>query len=203
MRFLTIAVIMTFMSASAEGTTPLEEFLQKTPSAKISFQQTSLDRDGKVVAETRGRFWYRRPHLFRMEYDPPESIVMVSNGEQTWTYEPDLQQVIIQSAENLAGASTLLDMLASGEIDGFERDYIIASKTEDGQHWINAESRVNEQSIRQMRLGFTLNGDLNRIELSDSFGSTVHLNIQTVSRNIQDESLFNFNPPIGVDIVRE
>ena len=202
-RLLTFAAALSSLAAAAQGTQPLEAFLQKTPAAKISFQQTSLDQEGNVVGETRGRFWYQRPHLFRMEYDPPQSIVMVSDGEQTWTYEPDLQQVIIQSADNLAGASTLLDMLASGSVEGLRRDYIIAANTEDGQHWIDAESRANEQAIRRMRLGFSTSGDLNRIELADSFGSTVKLNVQTVSRDPQDDSLFRFNPPVGVDIVRE
>ena len=203
MRYLIIVATLWAATATAaeNGIALLQQFLQATPSAKIAFRQTALDKGGRVVAKSRGRFWYQRPHLFRMEYEPPESIVMVSDGAQTWTYEPDIQQVLVQSAENLSGASVLLDMLASGKLDGLRANYILSAGL--NEPWVIAEARTSDQAIRKMRLEFLPDGALQRVELTDSFDSNVRLEIHTVSRATLDKSLFTFNPPIGVDIVRE
>lgn len=194
---------MVFPAAAEDGATLLQQFLQETPSAKVTFHQTALDHRGNVVGESRGRFWHRRPRSFRMEYDPPDGIVMVSNGEQTWTYERDLDQVIIQSADVLAGASVLLDVLASGDLEDLRDSYLLASGTGGELRWAVAEAKTEEQAIQTMRLGFAPDGRLLRVELTDSFGSQAHLKIESVTPRVADDAIFVFNPPIGADIVEE
>lgn len=190
-------------AVAADGVTLLQEFLQNTPAAKITFRQTALDRQGNIVGESRGRFWHRRPRSFRMEYEPPDGIVMVSDGEQLWTYERDLQQVIVQSAAALAGTSALLDVLASGELADLRDDYILTSVSDGDLHWANAETRAKDQSIHRIRLGFAADGRLLQMELTDAFGGAAKLKVESVLRKLPDDSIFRFNPPAGVDIVRE
>lgn len=200
-----MAMLCAAGAARAEtGVEFLQKFLQESPDARIVFDQTSLDADGNALSESRGRFWYRRPGLFRMEYDPPENIVMVADGNEVWTYEPDLSQVLVQSSDALSGASLLLDVMASGDLSDLRRGYTLASEDEDGLRWASAVARTRESAIRKMRLAFDPeDGALRRIELVDSFGNAADLEVFLVSRDRTDSSLFRFTPPAGVDIVRE
>ncbi|MGU9952009.1 MAG: outer membrane lipoprotein chaperone LolA [Gammaproteobacteria bacterium WSBS_2016_MAG_OTU1] len=193
-------------ATSKGGVAMLRQFLNSTQQAKIVFHQTAFDQKQNIVGKSRGQFWYKRPHLFRMEYDPPNSIVIVSDGEQTWTYEPDLKQVIIQSVSKLSGASALLEVLASGNLDDLQKKYILSSGIDGAMRWAIAETRAEDQAIRKLRLGFiAASGELERVEITDSFGSRAQLNISLISRQDEDVAadLFKFVPPIGVDIVRE
>lgn len=194
---------ISFAAAAEDGVSLLRQFLRDTTAAKITFQQTSLDGRGNVVGESRGRFWHRRPHFFRMEYDPPDGIVMVSDGATLWTYERDLQQVLVQSADATAGNSALLNVLASGDLSDLRDDYILSSGVGGDLRWANAETRAEDQTIRRMRLGFAADGRLLRVEMTDAFGGTAKLEVESVLRAPPDDSIFRFVPPEGVDIVRE
>lgn len=207
MRKLIFALLLFAMSPAAaadeDGASLLRAFLAKTPASKISFLQTAFDGKGGVVGESRGRFWHRRPHFFRMEYDPPDGIIVVSNGETVWTYERDLDQVIVQSAAALSGTSALLDVLASGDLSDLRADYILTSGIGGDLRWANAETRAGDQSIRRIRFGFAADGRLLRVELTDSFGGVASLKVESVLRTTPDDSLFRFVPPVGVDVIQE
>ncbi|MGI9296289.1 MAG: outer membrane lipoprotein chaperone LolA [Gammaproteobacteria bacterium] len=190
-------------AAAEDGVSLLLRFLQNTPTAKITFQQTSLDGGGNIVGESRGRFWHRRPNFFRMEYDPPDGIVVVSDGATLWTYERDLQQVLVQPASAAAGNSALLDVLASGDLSDLRGGYILSSGVGGDLRWAHAETRAEDQTIRRMRLGFAEDGRLLRVEMTDAFGGVAKLEVESVLRKPPDDSVFRFVPPEGVDIVRE
>lgn len=190
-------------AANEDGLTLLRRFLQTAPSVHIVFQQTSLDQNGDAVGESRGRFWHRRPHFFRMEYDPPDGIVMTSDGAQIWTYEPDLRQVVVRSANVPAGASALLDVLSSGDIAALRKEYILISGIGGDLRWARAKARAEDRPIRGIHLGFSADGQLAVVELEDSFGGRARLRVESLSRAAPDDSVFDFVPPAGVDIIRE
>lgn len=208
-RLIFAAAVCVFAGAAAEdgedGETLFRRFLAESPSAKLIFRQTSFDADGREISELRGRFWYRRPGLFRVEYDPPEELVVVSDGEQNWTHQPDLNQVIVQPADSLSGASALLDVMASGDLAPLEGKYLFFSGLGGDLRWFNAEARETGQAIRRFRLAFSPEGVLRRMELRDSFDNTAKLEIYSVSRKefAEGDSLFRFTPPVGADILRE
>ena len=201
------AVIATFaagaIAANDDGLSLLRRFLHNTPAVHIVFRQTALDDNGETLDETGGRFWHRRPHFFRMEYDPPDGIVMVSDGAQIWTYEPDLQQAIVRPAESAAGTSALLDLLSSGDLDSLRNTYILTSGAGGALRWAGAEARDEDQPVRAMRLGFSADGELVLMELKDSFGGTARLRVESIDRTVADDSIFSFTPPAGTDIIRE
>ena len=207
MQYLILALMCLGITQTAAadkgGIALLQDFLKQSPTVKLSFRQKGLDSKGDVTSNSEGRLWFRRPHFFRMEYDSPERLEIVSDGENTWTYEPDIQQVLVQSVDKLAGASVLLDMLASGDIEALRDKYVLLSSPSNQGRWVVAEARHADQAIVKMRVEFSEDGGLQRAELTDSFGSVAQLDFQVLSRQPIDELIFKFNLPTGVDIVRE
>ena len=56
-----------------------------------------------------GELWLQKPDRFRLETGPPLSQTVVSDGASLWTYDRDLEQVIISNFEaDLAGLPILL-----------------------------------------------------------------------------------------------
>ncbi len=198
-----LAAALATAAAAEDGETLMRRFLDKTPGGKISFLQKSVGRQGETVAESNGRFWFRRPNLFRMEYDPPDALTAVSDGENNWTYQPDLNQVIVRPAQTGGGTSAFLDVLATGDLSPLENDYILFSGDGGGLQWFTAEARTEDRQIRRMRMGFAEDGELRQVELNDSFGGGAVLEVISLSRAEANDSLFRFTPPIGADIIRE
>lgn len=185
-----------------DGLTFLRAFLQSAPAVGVVFTQTSVNPDGEVVDESGGKFWHRRPQFFRMEYDAPDGIVMVSDGAQLWTYEPDLQQAIVRPAQ-AAGDSALLDVLNSGDVESLRAEYVLTSGASGKIRWATAEARETGGPVRRVRLGFSPEGELTQIEIEDSFGGKAILRVESVSRAPPPESFFAFSPPADADIIRE
>lgn len=204
-RIIFAALFFAFSAAAEDGEELLLRFLQESPEAKITFRQKSLDEGGNEISEVRGHFWYRRPGLFRMEYEPPDELLVVSDGEKNWTFQPELNQVLVQPADSLSGASAILDMLASGDLSPLADKYIFFSGLGGELRWFNAEARTHasDQSIRRWRMGFSPDGVLRRVELRDSFGNSAELEVYLVSRKPADDALFRFTPPVGADIIQE
>lgn len=180
----------------------LQIFLRDTPAAKIDFLQTSIDKDGAVLSENGGRMWYRRPGLFRIEYDKPDAMTVVADGVRAWVYEPDLQQVIVQPAAAFAGESALLRVLSSGDIAELEENYVLSATLGGEWQWVTAEAKVENQAVRLVRLAFTDDNRLRRVELTDSFDGVARLDVIVLSRDDIAPGVFEFAPPPGVEIVQ-
>ena len=207
-RLLSAAVMMMFFSLSAaaaeDGLSMLRAFLQNTPAARIVFRQTALDESGEIVGENSGRFWHLRPRFFRMEYDPPDALIIVSDGDSAWTYEPDLNQAVVRRLDDLDGAAVLLETLAAGDLDFLQKDYALSSGLAGKWRWAVAEARDRERPIQRLRLGFAAaGGELRRMELLDAFGGTARLDIDSISRTPPPASLFRFTPPADAAILRQ
>ena len=185
-----------------DGAELLDDFLKRTPHAKIIFRQTSLDNSGRELSANDGYFWYKRPNLFRMEYAPPQQLLMVSDGETTWTYEEDLNQVLENSAR-LTEDSALLAVLSSGSLAALDGKYILSYGVGGKWRWATAEARDPDQIIRLLRLGFSAaDGELQRVELTDAFGGVARLDIASIERGEMEDSIFIFAPPPNAEVVR-
>ena len=52
-------------------------------------------------------------------------------------------------------------------------------------------------------VGFSRTGELQAMELKDSFGQTTRLEFSAIERNpALDPALFRFTPPAGVDVIQ-
>jgi len=77
----------------------LTELLNQAQTINARFSQLTLDGSGTQLQETAGQLALKRPGLFRWHTDAPMEQLLVSNGEKVWLYDPDLQQVTIQTLD--------------------------------------------------------------------------------------------------------
>src|SRR5690606_35728590 len=92
----------------------LTELLNQAQTLTARFSQLTLDGSGSRLQETSGELALKRPGQFRWHTDAPLEQLLVSNGKQIWLYDPDLEQVTIQTLDQRLSHTPAL--LLSGDV---------------------------------------------------------------------------------------
>ena len=155
--------------------------------------------------EERGRVRLLRPARMRWDYTSPERKLAVVDGERSWLYVPDENQVILGSLDEVrrGGAAGLL---LSGEID-LARDFKIeagAGAPEVGHGSIALIPRVAGEEFSRLEVEVDLRTGLPaRIEVHTALGEVMEYRFSRVRTGMPlAASLFRFEPPPGVEILR-
>jgi outer membrane lipoprotein carrier protein len=144
---------------------------------------------GKLFAAVDGRL--------RIEYEEPAGHLLVSDGARVWTYIPETGQVIeSRVAEGAETAARLfLDFLAGRRV------------AELRWHGETAELALEPEApgvLKRLVVEVeTRSGLGRRFAWTDREGNTATYRFLTVETNVDlDPSLFVFEPPDGVEVVR-
>lgn len=195
------AVLLLPTMAAASSLERFSQFLATTLSAKGDFEQRIVDRNGKLVQESKGTLAFSRPGRFRWTYVKPYAQLIVGDGSRVWVYDEDLQQVTVRRVDQ-ALTSTPAALLA-GNNEAMRAFRISDQGERDGLEWMQAIPREKEGGFESMRIGFGFAGP-EVMELVDSFGQLTVLRFTTFQRNPKlDPGLFRFSPPRGADVIGE
>ena len=201
MRFVPAAAALCIVAvaAHASGIERLNQFMTTTVTATGEFEQRVLNRERKLIQESRGTLAFARPGKFRWTYSKPYPQVIVGDGARVWVYDQDLNQVTVRKIGQALGATPAALLAGSNEaLKAFE---LKDDGTRDGLEWVEAIPRDKESGFERIRLGFGFSG-IERMELADAFGQTTELRFSGLQRNPRvDPALFSFTPPKGADVV--
>ena len=188
-------------SALADGVSSLREFFNSTNTMRAQFSQVVNDKQGRKVQEVDGTMKLQRPNKFRWDYKKPYEQQIVSDGNQVFLYDTDLQQVTIRDLSKTLGSSPAA-LLAGG--DAVEKSFTLKNATrKDGLTWVLALPKDKDSGFDRVLLGFKGN-KLRKMELYDSFNHVTHITFDQVERNpVLQDSTFLFTPPKDVDVVGE
>lgn len=182
----------------AAGLDQLKSFLDANRSARGVFTQTVLSRSGKKPQQSAGIFALQRPGKFRWSYEKPYKQLLVSDGNKLWSYDPDLNQVVVKKLGTAFGSSPAA-LLAGQDLDKhFElRDGGAA----DGIEFVEATPKGGDASFERVKIGFAA-GQPVSMEIHDSFGQVTTLRFTGFEANpVLPAGLFRFVAPAGADVV--
>ncbi|MET0680350.1 MAG: outer membrane lipoprotein chaperone LolA [Burkholderiales bacterium] len=193
------ALCIVAVPAHASGIERLNQFMTTTVTATGEFEQRVLNRERKLIQESRGTLAFARPGKFRWTYSKPYPQIIVGDGARVWVYDQDLNQVTVRKIGQALGATPAALLAGSNEaLKAFE---LKDDGTRDGLEWVEAIPRDKESGFERIRLGFGFSG-IERMELIDAFGQTTELRFSGLQRNPRvDPALFSFTPPKGADVV--
>ncbi len=201
-------LLLTALSARADGLQDLERFLRDVKSAQASFTQvvTSPKRAGESTARSKsssGSFEFQRPGRFRFEYTKPFEQTIVADGQTLWLYDVDLNQVTARKQQDALG-STPAALIASGTdlkalSDVFD---LKAAPASDGIEWVDAKPKAKDGQLQNVRVGFR-QGQLATLEILDSLGQKSVLSFNQWQGNVAVKpERFRFQAPAGADVIR-
>jgi len=189
-------------SAELDATRHLQGKLQDVRVFQSEFTQTVLSSSGVVQQTTLGEMAVKRPGLFYWQTFAPFEQILVSDGDQLWSYDPDLEQVTVQAvAQRLSDTPA---MLFSGEVEGLSDSYDIDSVELNDNSWqFRLIPKQPDSLFEELRL--TFNKDtLVQMHMLDSLGNRSNLEFNNVQINGKvDGALFQFTPPDGVDVITQ
>lgn len=196
-----LLVSLPMIAAQAPDATALErltQYLGGLSSLRADFRQSVADSRGQIIEQSEGTMVLARPGRFRWDYRRPEQSI-ICDGVSVWLYDVELQQVTVKAADTALTGSPA--MLLSGDGDIAAEFSVADAGRADELSWSVLTPRRADADFREVRLGFD-RGVLRRMILLDRLGQSTELDFTRIERNPRlDRSLFNFEPPPGVDVV--
>lgn len=182
----------------------LRALLGNRPTIEGRFSQVVADARGNPVQRSSGRFLAQQPRQLRWQVQAPAAQLLVTDGKQVWLYDPDLEQVTIDTLD--AGTAEAPMLVLSGQVDGLLDRYALTARQQ-RDDW-TFELRAKNQragvatSFRAVRL--TVRGGVVRaMQVEDSLGQRTSLDFAEVRHPARvDAAQFRFTVPPGTEVVR-
>ncbi|CAN5222270.1 outer membrane lipoprotein chaperone LolA [soil metagenome] len=195
---LSLALLPAFAWATALD--DLRRFASDTKSATGTFTQ-QLVKDGKPGSRTSGQFAFSRPGKFRWVYEKPYEQTLVADGDKLWIYDKDLNQVTVRTLGSALGESPAAILFGSGDLD--TRFTLSEAPARDGAVWVDAVPKTRDTTFERVSIAFR-DGQLDAMELRDTFGQTSVLKFTGIARNAAvPADQFRFTPPKGADVLQQ
>ena len=203
MLLLTVLSVTSVAASAADevAVQRLTELLNQAQTITARFSQLTLDGSGTQLQETTGQLALKRPGLFRWHTDAPMEQLLVSNGEKVWLYDPDLEQVTIQTLDQRLTHTPAL--LLSGDVSKIQENFDISHNEGGNVVDFILKPKSKDTLFDSLRLSFR-NSVLNDMQLIDSIGQRTNILFLSVKMNEpQDDAQFTFEIPAGADVIQE
>ena len=179
----------------------LTELLNQAQTITARFSQLTLDGSGTQLQDTAGELALKRPGLFRWHTDEPQQQLLVSNGKKVWLYDPDLEQVTIQTLDQRLTHTPAL--LLSGDVSQIRENFEISYKEGGSVVDFILKPKAKDSLFDNLRLSFR-SGVLNDMQLIDGIGQRTNILFLNVKMNeTLDSKQFTFEIPEGTDVIQE
>ena len=184
-----------------EAAERLTERLDPLENYHATFEQQILDGGGERLQSARGEMWLSRPGMLRWEVEAPYSQTVVSDGEDVYLYDPDLEQVTVQAMDDRVTHTPAL--LLSGSADELTASYDVFYEQQDGDDVFTLIPTLADTLFEELSMVFE-GQILTELWMMDSTGQRTAITFSDITRNGSiDRGLFDFQIPEGTDVIRE
>ncbi|WP_148254369.1 outer membrane lipoprotein chaperone LolA [Aidingimonas lacisalsi] len=200
---LPLSAAMLPLSVSAdEGADRLTALLEPLETYRADFEQHILDGSGERLQEANGRMWLSRPGQFRWEVNAPYRQEVVSDGEDVYLYDPDLEQVTVRGLDQRITHTPAL--LLSGDASDLTDSYDVDYQQQEGHDVFTLTPQTADTLFEELSMAFDGDERLTMLEMTDSTGQRTAIEFSSIQVNANiDDSHFEFDIPDGVDVIRE
>ena len=193
---LTISFVLTSMQLHASE---LTDYLNNLYTFQANFTQSVFAANNQAKQKSKGLIIVKSPNNFYLEYNEPYKLLYVADGKKLWSYDEDLEQVVVKEQGNLL-INTPAMLL--GNPKDLTRSYRI-EKTGVVEGWLWFELTPKKDNSNFETVGLAFDGaELIAMEMRDNFGQTTRLEFNKVIKNPSlTKNQFKFVPPEGVDVI--
>lgn len=209
-RYLAVALVtvlawITTLPAQASSGNPdaerLTSLLEPLVTYSADFTQRVTDGGGGSLQDAEGHMWLSRPGRFNWQVNDPYPQTVVSDGEQVYLHDPDLEQVSIRPLDQRVTHTPAL--LLSGSADQLTENYRVSLSQQGTTEIFALSPRANDTLFESLELIF-YSERLAGINLTDSTGQRTEISFENIELNPSiSDSRFQFEIPEGVDVIRQ
>ena len=174
----------------------LHQLLKPINSLSADFTQQIKGHNNHKLQLLNGNLSLKKPNQLRWNVLDPMPQLIVSDGKLVWLYDPDLEQVVIQSFSDDFMANPISILL--GDLDQLNRDFTVSLISDDR---FSLKPKQKNSLFVAIQLRF-VDSVLSHIEYQDNFGQNTQLTLSQVKLNPQlAKNTFVFDIPQAVDII--
>lgn len=195
----TLLITVIALSSMQLQANELISYLKNLYSFQADFTQSVFAPNNQSKQKSKGVILVQSPNKFYLEYNNPYNLIYVADGRKLWSYDEDLEQVVVKPQGDLLVNSPAMLL---GNPKDLTRSYRI-EKTGiiEGLLWYELTPKKDNGNFETVGLAFDDN-KLVAMEMRDNFGQTTRLDFINVVKNPElAQSRFKFIPPKGVDII--
>lgn len=194
--FLTVTT-QTFCQTAGEH---LQTKLDTIRSMTAEFKQTVRAKK-RELSNSSGLMAFQRPGRFRWQTKEPMEQLVVADGQNIWVYDVDLEQVSVKKQNKGMGGTAALFLSGYGE--SVTKDFSVTETSKGKQVTFDLRAISSKENFQRIQLIFTQD-NLTGLELFDQLGQVTSVKLGHIKANPKlAASFFQFNPPKGVDVVRQ
>ena len=193
--FICTFILISMNSYASE----LTDYLNNLHTFKAQFRQTVFTGDNVQKQQSLGMIVVKSPANFYLKYTSPYNLVYVADGKKLWSYDEDLEQVVVKEQGNLLINTPAMllgnpkDLTKSYKIEktGMINEWL----------WFELTPKQENSNFETVSLAF-VNKELIAMEMRDNFGQITRLEFKDVLKNpVLVSNQFIFTPPKGVDVI--
>ena len=177
----------------------LTDYLNNLHTLEASFTQSVFAKNNTPKQKSAGLIVVRSPDNFYLEYNSPYKLIYVADGKKLWSYDEDLEQVVVKNQGNLlinTPAMLLGNPKHLTQAYSIEKTGVV-----DGWLWFELTPKNESTNFESVSLAFK-SDELKAMEMRDNFGQTTRLEFIDVKKNpVVANNRFKFTPPKGVDVI--
>jgi outer membrane lipoprotein carrier protein len=199
--FVLTAFFWLTCNSYAESTSKnLQHLLEPMNALSGRFTQQLIDAEGETLQQSEGQFWLQKPGKLNWHTQAPFEQLLITNDENLWLYDPDLQQVTVKNIDKTLEQSPV--SILSGNVENFNLHYVIEQKTgADNRDEFVLLPRAQEALFEQLTLTFN-DGIIESMQLLDSLGQVTDITLLETQLNPEiDAEQFIFSTPPGTDVL--
>ncbi len=193
-------LICTFVLASMQlHASELTRYFDKLNSFQATFIQTIFSANNDAKKYSKGLIVVKSPNKFLLKYVKPFKLLYVADGKKLWSYDEDLEQIVVKEQGDLLINSPA--MLLSDAKNLTKSYRIEKTGVVNGWLWFELTPKQENSNFETVSLAFE-NNELIAMEMRDNFGQTTHLEFSNIIKNPKlAKHTFKFVPPKGVDVI--
>lgn len=209
-KFIAILSVFLSVNTAADDATSLQKLLQPLDNLQGKFSQQQFDTDGELLQQSEGDFALQRPGKFSWHTALPFEQQLISNGQRLWLYDPDLEQVSIQTVD--ANLHQTPALILSGNAEQLSANFEIVETSVEGKADLDVKKNTQSREFlllpRQTdpvfeRLILVFKGGvLSDLNVHDSLGQLTQFKLLNVIANTKMAAAqFEFEIPAGTEVI--
>ena len=187
------------VKAQSTAINELDRLLQDLQTLSADITQLIVESDGGVLEESEILLHVKRPDGFYWETISPFPELLVTNGTKLWTYQPDLEQVVIENWD--PDQTELAAQLLYGQTDNLRDNYYVVAINSEQTRSFELKPKSADSLYELITINF-LNESLDLIYIQSSSGERTAWQFMTSRINVPlGDDLFEFVPPEGIEVI--
>ena len=187
------------VKAQSTAINELDRLLQDLKTLSADITQLIVESDGGVLEESEILLHVKRPDGFYWETISPFPELLVTNGTKLWTYQPDLEQVVIENWD--PDQTELAAQLLYGQTDNLRDNYYVVAINSEQTRSFELKPKSADSLYELITINF-LNESLDLIYIQSCSGERTAWQFMTSRINVPlGDDLFEFVPPEGIEVI--